>query len=341
MTSSQSRIWTELDFEKEGKQIGALMVDHSVTRSAYGMIPVPAAVIRNGEGPTVLMLAGNHGDEFESQIVLSELIREFDPHDLKGRLIVLPAANTPAAKAGARVSPLDGGNLNRSFPGDPTGGPTQQIAYYIGNVLMPMCDVFMDLHSGGSSLDYLPLTSLRLTGDPAIDARTVALADAFNAPRTMVWSVKKVTGNSADSALGHGLVALGGEFGGRGVVSPDGVALVRRGVRNALIHLGLIEGAMERRGESRLLDVPDSSCYVHAPVEGVYMPACALGDTVEAGQVAGAIHCPEQPEREPRTVRFKTAGLLVCERAMGRCEPGDCLAHLAIDFSGVLPGQQS
>ena len=130
MTSSQSRIWTELDFEREGKQIGALMVDHSVTRSAYGMVPVPAAVIRNGEGPTVLMLAGNHGDEFESQIVLSELIREFDPHDLKGRLIVLPAANTPAAKAGARVSPLDGGNLNRSFPGDPTGGPTQQIAYY-------------------------------------------------------------------------------------------------------------------------------------------------------------------------------------------------------------------
>ena len=82
MTSSQSRIWTELDFEKEGKQIGALMVDHSVTRSAYGMIPAPATVIRNGEGPTVVMLAGNHGDEFESQIVLSELIREFDPHDL-------------------------------------------------------------------------------------------------------------------------------------------------------------------------------------------------------------------------------------------------------------------
>ena len=286
MTSSPSRIWTELDFEREGKQVGALMVDHSVTRSAYGMIPVPAAVLRGGEGPTVLLMAGNHGDEFEGQIVLSELIRELDPHHVRGRLIVLPAANLPAVKAGARVSPLDGGNLNRSFPGDPTGGPTQQIAYYIANVLMPMCDVFMDLHSGGASLDYLPLTSLRLTGDRAIDARTAALADAFNAPRTMVWSIKTVTGNSADSALGQGLVALGGEFGGRGVVSPDGVALVRRGVRNALIHLGLIEGTMERRGESRLLDVPDATCYVFAPVEGVFMPACALGGPAGKGLTA-------------------------------------------------------
>jgi hypothetical protein len=31
----------------------------------------------------------------------------------------LLAANLPAAMAGTRVSPIDGGNLNRSFPGDP------------------------------------------------------------------------------------------------------------------------------------------------------------------------------------------------------------------------------
>ncbi|MFP6742557.1 MAG: succinylglutamate desuccinylase/aspartoacylase family protein [Alphaproteobacteria bacterium] len=338
MTSSATRIWTDLDFQRSGKQVGALMVDHSVTRSAYGMIPVPAAVIGTGDGPTVLMVAGTHGDEYEGQIVLSALIRELDPAAVNGRLIILPALNLPAAKAGERVSPYDGGNLNRVYPGDPAGGPTQQIAYYVESVLMPLCDVFMDLHSGGSSLDYLPLSTVGLTGNDAIDIPAVALADAFNAPNTMIWSTNTVGGNSEDAAQRNGLIALSGEFGGRGVASPSGIALVRRGVRNGLIHLGILEGAIERVGKSRLIDVPGYACYVYAPREGVYVPACELGDMVEAGQVAGTIHNPEQPDREPATIAFKSAGLLVCERAKGRCEPGDCLAHLAVDFTGTLPG---
>ena len=339
MTSAATRIWTDLDFERSGKQVGALMVDHSVTRSAYGMIPVPAAVIGAGDGPTVLMVAGTHGDEYEGQIVLSELIRELDPAAVKGRLIILPALNLPAARAGERVSPYDGGNLNRVYPGDPAGGPTQQIAHYVDSVLMPISDVFMDLHSGGASLDYLPLASIGLTGDAAIDVPAVALADAFNAPHTMIWNSNKEGGNSSDSALRNGLITLSGEFGGRGVVSPGGVALVRRGVRNVLIHLGILDGAVERTCESRLIDLPGYAYYVYAPREGVFVPACELGDMVEAGQVAGAIHNPEQPDREPATIRFPSAGLLVCERAKGRCEPGDCLAHLAVDYSGTLPGQ--
>jgi hypothetical protein len=302
------------------------------------MIPVPAAVIGTGDGPTVLMVAGTHGDEYEGQIVLSALIRELDPAAVNGRLIILPALNLPAAKAGERVSPYDGGNLNRVYPGDPAGGPTQQIAYYVESVLMPLCDVFMDLHSGGSSLDYLPLSTVGLTGNDAIDIPAVALADAFNAPNTMIWSTNTVGGNSEDAAQRNGLIALSGEFGGRGVASPSGITLVRRGVRNGLIHLGILEGAIERVGKSRLIDVPGYACYVYAPREGVYVPACELGDMVEAGQVAGTIHNPEQPDREPATIAFKSAGLLVCERAKGRCEPGDCLAHLAVDFTGTLPG---
>src|SRR5207302_483256 len=76
-------------------------------------------------------MAGNHGDEYEGQVALGRLIRELDPAEVQGRIIILPSANFPAAMAGSRTSPLDQGNLNRSFPGDPTGGPTAQIAYYI------------------------------------------------------------------------------------------------------------------------------------------------------------------------------------------------------------------
>ncbi len=94
------------------------------------MIRIPLAVIANGTGPTVILEGGNHGDEYEGPIVIGELIRDLDPKSIQGRLICIPAINLPAVGAGQRVSPYDGLNLNRTFPGDPLGSITQQISSY-------------------------------------------------------------------------------------------------------------------------------------------------------------------------------------------------------------------
>ena len=116
---------------QNGKQHGFIRLPYSVHRSAYGWIPIPVASIKNGNGPRILLMAGNHGDEYEGQVALGKLIRSLEPAEVSGRIIILPSANFPAAMAGMRTSPLDEGNLNRSFPGDPYGGPTAQIADYI------------------------------------------------------------------------------------------------------------------------------------------------------------------------------------------------------------------
>ena len=50
-------ILTNINYEEEGKQTGYLRLPHSVHRSAYGWLPFPVACIRNGEGPTVLLLS--------------------------------------------------------------------------------------------------------------------------------------------------------------------------------------------------------------------------------------------------------------------------------------------
>jgi predicted deacylase len=64
---------------------------------------------------------------------------KLEPEHIKGRVIVMPAANLPAAVEGARVSPIDGGNLNRACPGDPHGTPTFAFARYIYAALYPIC----------------------------------------------------------------------------------------------------------------------------------------------------------------------------------------------------------
>ena len=186
--SNPTKIWTRVDYDKDGKQNGWLQLPHSVTRSAYGNISIPISVIKNGSGPTALLMAGNHGDEYEGQIALCKLIRDLQPGEVSGRIIVLPAANLPAAMAGARVSPIDEGNLNRAFPGDPDGTPTFAIAHYINAVLYPMADFHHDLHSGGSSLQYLPFASMRVGADPELNRRTHDALKAFGAPIGLVWA---------------------------------------------------------------------------------------------------------------------------------------------------------
>ena len=147
-------------------------------RSAYGWLPIPVVTLRNGDGPTLLIMGGTHGDEYEGQISIANLARELTPDRIRGRLILMPTTNAPAAEAGLRTSPIDNGNLNRLFPGDPRGTITEMIAHYIEETVMPLADYAIDLHSGGSSLFYPP-TMLREQGQTAAEAETLRKLQEF------------------------------------------------------------------------------------------------------------------------------------------------------------------
>ncbi|MBV8564176.1 MAG: succinylglutamate desuccinylase/aspartoacylase family protein [Methylobacteriaceae bacterium] len=329
----RSTLWTDVDFDRDGKQVDWLYLHHSVTRSAYGEIMIPITVIRNGGGRTVLLMAGNHGDEYEGQIALVKLIRELEPEDIKGRVIILPAANLPAAVAGVRVSPLDGGNLNRSFPGDPAGNPTQRIAHYISSVLFPLCDGFHDLHSGGASLQYLPFASMRQSGDADLDRRSLAALTAFAPPIAIVWAYAGAGTYAASAANERKVPNLGGEFGSAGMVDRAGVALVEAGIRRFLAHFGILPKQAAKAAETptRLMEIKGRHYYVYAPDHGVFEPAVDLGQDVSSGQLAGHVHFIDNPARPPVPCHFKASGMLICRRAMGRVERGDCVFHLATD----------
>jgi predicted deacylase len=342
----RTRITCPLDFDKDGKQVGHLRLPHSSNTSAYGWIGIPIAVIRNGSGPTVYLGAGNHGDEYEGQITLVRLIRELDPKAIQGRLIILPAENLPAAMNHSRCSPIDGGNLNRSFPGEPDAPdhrPTEAIAYYIANALLPMCDVLIDLHSGGKTLDYVPSALIRRARiDDAMFERSIGALRAFGAPIGYIVEGGSPSAGGGDGtprtlpayAESKGIMALGTELGGAGTLTPRTLRVARRGVYNTLAHLGLIEDNpyADERTNTRLVSVGGTDYYVHAPCRGAFEPAFALGDEVEAGQLCGLIHQIDDPSEPPREVRFERSGVAFCKRPITGVERGDCLAHLGTDW---------
>ena len=128
-----TQIHSTVDFARAGKQQGHLCVPYSYNLAAGRICYCPLRSISGGAGPTALVMAGNHGDEYPGQVAILRLMRELDrnPGLVRGRVILIPALNMPAAKAATRLSPLDGKNLNRSFPGKADGTPTEMIADYL------------------------------------------------------------------------------------------------------------------------------------------------------------------------------------------------------------------
>jgi predicted deacylase len=332
----RSRLSAEVDFERDGKQTGFIRLFHSVHASAYGFIPIPIVVIRNGEGPTALLTAGNHGDEYEGQIAIANLARSLEPGQIHGRVILLPMANFPAALAGRRTSPIDEVNLNRSFPGDPDGTVTRQIAHYIATVLIPLADIVFDVHSGGSSLLYRPSVSMKSSPDKALHQRAYAALQALGAP--LAYLPRGGQGTGADETLGgeavrQGIPALGSELGGAGTVTPAGLRIAERAVRNLLVHMGILPETARIAADEpmRVTYVGGADYFVYASENGVWEPCVELGDMVRAGQLAARIHTPETPWAAPAEVHFGRGGMVLVKRVPGRTLRGDCLFHLSTD----------
>lgn len=330
-----SPVTASVDFDADGVQHGHLTLPWSRDDSAWGSVVIPIAVFRRGTGPTVLLTGGNHGDEYEGPIALHDLALTLDPAEVTGRIILLPALNAPAFAAGRRTSPIDGGNLNRAFPGRPDGTVTEKIADYVTRVLLPMADVVLDFHSGGKTLDFLPFCAAHILPDRpgarAQEARAFELVRAFGAP----WSVRMreidAEGMFDTTAEEMGKVFVTTELGGGGTARAETVEIARRGCRNLLIAAGALRG-MPEPAATRWLDMPDATCFVFAEDGGLIRFLVDLGARVTEGQPLACIYPPGRTGQTPREIRAKRAGLFTARHFPGLVKPGDCVAVIAADI---------
>ena len=131
------------------------------------------------------------------------------------------------------------------------------------------------------------------------------------------------------------LVTVGTEMRGCGAVSPDALAICRRGVRNVLRHLGLMEGKETLpRADGPILELRGPPAYVYATADGVFEPFHANGEKVSAGQPAGRIHPIWDVSAEPVTLRYGIDGIVYARRHPGRVAPGNCCLVVASPYGG-------
>ena len=125
--------------------------------------PWPVRVVEltgSRSGPTTAFVSGIFGDKPLACLALHELERRLEVVDLRGTVLLVPAANPPALDAGTRISP-DSLYLNRRFPGQPTGALTDQIAHHLTEQVLRRADAVVDLHSGTPTAARAPRTCSR------------------------------------------------------------------------------------------------------------------------------------------------------------------------------------
>ena len=334
---STTQIHTGIDFNQaHGKQCGHLAIPYSHNLGGWANLRVPIARIRNGEGPVVLLMAGNHGDEYPGQVAILKLWRELTPEQVAGTLIMIPCLNPPAAKASTRLSPLDGRNFNRCFPGNPNGTVSEMLAHYLSTILFPMAEYVIDLHTGGRSAGFLPCAHMHLVPDPRQRERMLRATEAFLTEVTFLYADVAGAGLLPTEAERQGKIVITTELGGGETVPATIHRLCQTGLRNVLVHCGVLRGREKTRadaglGPARWVQALDRADYLFAPESGLYENCVELGESVKQGDLLGQVHSLEQPDRDPIPVTAHADGLLVANRGPSIVGQGDCVACLAHD----------
>lgn len=334
-----SPISTTVNFDRDGVQHGFLKLPYSRDDSAWGAILIPITVVRNGNGPTALLTGGNHGDEYEGPIALAKLASALQPDAIRGRVIILPFLNEPAVRAGTRVSPLDGGNLNRSFPGRPDGSVTEKIADYVQRHLIPLADFVLDIHAGGKTLDFLPFAAIHVLDDKAQQARCEAAMLAFGAPYALHLLELDSIGMLDTAVEDAGKVFVSTELGGGGSASARSVAIADRGLRGFLIHAGICSGSLPPPASTQL-DMPDADCFVTSLHDGLLEPVRDLGEHVQAGDCIARVHDATRTGTAAVSYHAGRSGVIAGRHFPGRVGRGDTLAVIA-DIVGQHPSTPS
>lgn len=324
-----SPIAATIPLDRDGCHHGFLRLPYSRDDSAWGSVMIPLTVVRNGDGPTALLTGGNHGDEYEGPVALFDLANTLAPDRLRGRVIIVPAMNYPAFQAGTRTSPIDRGNMNRTFPGRPDGTVTEKIADYFQRTLLPMADIVLDFHSGGRTLDFIPFAAAHVLPDKIQQERSFAAVTAFGAPYALRMVEIDARGMYDTAAEEMGKVFVTTELGGGGTATARTAGIARRGVMNVLRHAGIIDEPVDAP-VSQWLDMPGDDSFLFAEKAGLLEACVDLEEPVRAGQPVARIHAVDRTGTAPEILRAKCDGILIARHFPGLVKMGDCVAVLGV-----------
>lgn len=317
-----------VDITVDGKQHGFLSLPCASAKSAFGTVQIPVCVIRNGDGPTVTLLAGSRGDEFDGQIALHRLIESLRIEDINGCLIIAPTMNPLAASAQSRYTPADGKDLDQCFPGSDSGSITEQMAAHLVKTIIEPASLVIEFQSGGASTCFASLAAVHFnTTNKALQKCTEQNMIAFGAP----YSARLLPGHKgslATTAQNTDKEFVAVRLGGGGSVSATCIEVAHIGCRNVLVHAGMLKQDLVLRA-TRMLEVESQKNFVMAPSTGLLEMCRNAGDEVYMGNPVARILESGKTGAKPLIITADRNGILMAHHHAGLIEQGNCVAIVA------------
>jgi predicted deacylase len=320
----------QLDFDRPGKHHYQVAL-HLDGTWGYSLVPLTVINGRAGRNAnTVICFGGTHGNEYEGQIAVKRLCADLDPERMAGRAILMPQLSESACAANSRVSPLDGVNMNRAFPGNARGTVSYRIANFVKTRIFPLGRVVVDIHSGGREGAFPLCASFHPIPDAAQRAETARVSRLFDTPFVFIYASTMASGLLTDEAEAEGKVTLGGEFGGGETTSRFGVRHAYEGTLNVLRHYGLIEGKIRRirpegSPEPILVKADRLDDYIPCPRDGVWEPVIGLGAQVAEGDLIGRLHDFSDHCSPAMEIRARRGGYVIMMHLSARPLKGQTL----------------
>ena len=131
----------------------------------------------------------------------------------------------------------------------------------------------MDLHSGGSSLLYLPATQVVLQADGTLDPRERDLVESFGAPHNHI--LRSGDNRSSGASRRKGALFMTAGFAGSGTVSREALRVCEHRLARALHTFGLLKSLPQGVGEatSPRYEIKAGEHYVYASEDVLYEPS--------------------------------------------------------------------
>jgi len=280
---------------------------------------VPVIVERALEdGPTVLLMAGLHGDEINGIEIIRRIIRKGFNKPNKGTIICLPVFNIFGFLNIKRELP-DGRDLNRNFPGNIKGSLASQFAFHFMKEIAPHVDYVIDFHTGAAHRNNHP--QIRVVMD---DKESVKLAEIFNPPFILHSSYISKTIREAINKLDKKMLLF--EGGKTNHIEESIVEEGINGVKRFLMHLDMRSFKIDISKDRKPIYL-DKSKWLRSPNSGMFHALVKNGSEVKKGDLIGMVMDPFG--NFERKIKATIDGYVICLNESPVVYRGDAVFHLA------------
>lgn len=266
-------------------------------------------------GPTVFVTAAVHGNELNGTGAIRNLIRDPQLNLRAGSLILIPVVNVLGFDRHSRYLP-DRRDLNRCFPGSKGGSLARRLANRIFDEIVNRCDYGIDLHTAAIRRTNFPVVCAD-TSRPEVEELALAIGTRY------ISKGRGPQGALRREACLAGCPTVIIEGGESWKVQVNVVNVFERGVRNALIHLNMIDGEPTTPEVQTIIT---KTRWVRAERGGFLEFHVSPGDVVQRGQKLVTIG--NLLGREELTLTSSMEAVVLGMTTLPATTPGEAIVHL-------------